>query len=193
MSNISHAVADKVEITGVISNTEKITENGNVRYHITLDAGAAQYTLCVSTWDRTHRGFSKELGYMAGNTLEVKAVISKTTYFHDGSTPVFDLVKVSLRRFTLGAEAIRKRAEIIAQRAASPCMAHLTADLENARYEASTRGFSALKSLQDPKASITSTVVKDAFTAVAENYEYERTICPEHGMSMDYPITTPAK
>lgn len=87
MSNISHAVADKVEVTGVITSTEKISENGNVRYHVTLDAGAAQYTLCVSTWDRTHRGFSKELGYMAGNTLEVKAVISKTTYFHDGSTP----------------------------------------------------------------------------------------------------------
>lgn len=107
--------------------------------------------------------------------------------------PVFDLVKVSLRRFTLGAEAIRKRAEIIAQRAASPCMGHLTADLEKARYEASTRGFSALNALQDPNARVSSTAVKDAFTAVAENYEYERTICPEHGMSMDYPITTPAR
>lgn len=191
---VTHAVSDKVEITGIIINTDVIVKPGQLNVHrITLDAGNAQYILKVASWDRTHRGFSKELGYMVGNTLEVKAVISKTTYFHDGSTPVFDLVKISLRRFTLGAEAIRKRAEIIAQRAASPCMGHLTADLEKARYEASTRGFSALNALQDPKARISSTDVKDAFTAVADNYEYERTICPEHGMSMDYPITTPAK
>lgn len=178
--SVNHAVGDKVEITGVITFSEAVGDNPFTRKHVlTLDSGDASYTFKISpSWERTHRGFSKDLGYVAGNTLSVKATVIKNTYFSNGNTPEFLISKVGLISFSLGEKALQKREELIKNRISSPCKEHLIEELEEKRDAAATRGF-------DP-------LIK-ATRELLECQAYEERVCPVHGGSMDYPVETPAK
>lgn len=184
--SVNHAVGDKVEITGVITFSEAVGDNPFTRKHVlTLDSGDASYTFKISpSWERTHRGFSKDLGYVAGNTLSVKATVIKTTYFSNGNTPEFLISKVcliskvGLISFSLGEKALQKREELIKNRISSPCKEHLMEELEEKRDAAAIRGYDA--------------IIK-ATRELLECQAYEERVCPVHGGSMEYPVTTPTK